>query len=605
MLSKIQASYHRQAFNHSSKIRFVLFFFFLLLLFIAYRLFSLQIYHGSEYKRRSDINQFTTNTLSAQRGRIFDRRGILLATNRPLYHIDLRFTKLKPTRHALKEAQDVLQLDDIQYKALQDEVTAGKFDRVIRLQKNLTMKDIQLIYQRLTSIHGIEITPVFIRHYPLGAACASVTGYSVAKNTKLTTIKQSETKHIAADYDGVSGIEQYYDTLLSGTNGIARYKRNAKGHLIEETSVEEAVPGHDLTLSIDSELQNIIHKHMKGHTGAVIVSNPRNGEILALYSAPSFDPNIFSNPKQRHLMGQYLHNNNKPLFNRAVQGLFPPASTIKPFLALHALQKNIIQPQDTIFDPGYYRFGTSEYIYHNWYRQGHGVVDVKKSLILSNDTFYYHLALKLGIGNIYEILSDYGFGKKTAIDLPGETQGLVPNKQWRKKQGKPWYKGDTIISGIGQGSQLATPIQMASSLSQLACYGKGYKLHLLKSYRDSDNTDFMTTPQPLPHIHTDKAYWQLIRQALRDVIQFGTGKKLKNSKVDLAGKTGTAQLIKNSGRDQGFAKHLLDHSWFIGFSPSENPDLTITILLEHENGAILLAKDILEEYQTIHDTLYR
>ena len=600
MLSKIQQSYYRQRVSHSLRVRAIFGLFILISCILSYRLYHLQILHGPMYLKRSELNQYITSPVQAQRGKIYDRNHTLLATNVPIYHVDIRYSKYQDALKALSKLTPLLELDTSSATQLKEKLAAAKHDQLIRVAKNMSMESLQPIYQELSMLDDVEVTPEFIRYYPLAESCVSVTGYSVSKNSQKETIKYADTKHIVAHYGGISGIEQYYDDLLSGTSGSAQYQRNAKGHLISQTATQEAVPGHDLVLTIDGRLQEIIHKHMQGHRGAVVITNPVNGEVLALYSAPSYDPNVFTNPAQRSHISQYLTDKNKPLFNRAIQGLFPPASTIKPFLALQALQNKTIDEKTTINDPGYFRFGNSEYIYYNWLRRGHGKVDVKKAITVSNDTFFYHLALKLGIDNIHDILSRYGFDKKSDIDLPGEVSGLVPSRAWKERQGKTWYKGDTIITGIGQGFLITTPVQMANSLSLLATSGQSTQLHLLDKYIDNKGHSYLTEPKVLQPVTTDAKSWNIIRSAMRDVIEFGTGRKIKTKNFEMAGKTGTAQLIKNSGKDQGYAKHLLDHSWFIGFTPVDTPNLAITVLLEHENGALLVAKAILDDYYAKH-----
>lgn len=604
MLSKIQQSYYRQRVNHSLRVQAIFSLFVLVSCVLLYRLYHLQIVHGDTYLKRSQLNQYITSPLQAQRGKIYDRNHTLLATNVPIYHIDIRYSKYQAAKQALSKLKTLLTLNSEEVAALKDKLASAKHDQLLRVAKNMSLESLQPIYRELSMLDDVEVTPEFIRYYPMAESCVSVTGYSVSKNRQKETIRHADTKHIVAHYGGISGIEQYYDDLLSGTSGSAQYQRNAKGHLIAQTATHEAVPGHDLVLTIDGHLQDIIHKHMQGHRGAVVITNPKSGEVLALYSAPSYDPNIFTNPALRSKISNYLTDKNKPLFNRTIQGLFPPASTIKPFLALHALQNNTIDAKTTIMDPGYFRFGNSEYIYYNWLRSGHGKVDVKKAITVSNDTFFYHLALKLGIDNIHEILSRYGFDRKSDIDLPGEVSGLVPSRAWKERQGKTWYKGDTIITGIGQGSLITTPVQMANSLSILAASGQSPQLHLLDKYIDNKGHTYHTDTKTQNSVTTDAGAWRLIRSAMRDVIEIGTGKRFKSANFEMAGKTGTAQLIKNSGKDQGYAKHLLDHSWFIGFTPVEAPHLAITVLLEHENGALLVAKAILDDYHAKqHPTL--
>ncbi len=597
MLSRIQHSYQKQQTTHLFRMQVLFLAFVFIGLCILYQLYRLQIRDAEMYTKLSQQNRIKSATVQAQRGKIYDRNHQILAYNIPVFHIDIRFHGKQASRYALEKLEALLHFSPKHRQAIHDQIDQAHTDQIIRIDRNHTLESISQRYAELTKIPHVEITPEFIRDYPCADACVAVTGYSVANKSTRKTLKASHTKLIPATYTGKTGVEYYYDNLLTGTDGQEHFLRNAKGNILSQTAKKTAIAGHDIVLTIDMNLQKIIHRHMQNHRGAVVVSNPQNGEVLGLYSGPSYSPNAFSKPDGQNLITAYLKDSKKPLFNRAIKGLFPPASTVKPFLALGALDRNIIDLSTTIHDPGYFKYPNSSYIYHNWFKPGHGKVNIKKAITLSNDTFYYHLALKLGIENIHDILRGYRFGMKTGIDLPGESTGLVPNKAWKSKRGQSWYIGDTIITGIGQGLQLSTPIQMARSLNILATNAKTKPIHLLKESVDASGNRKTFISNIHSEAHKASANWASVVSAMRDVITYGTGSKLKETQPYLAGKTGTAQVIRHSGRDQNNAKHLLDHSWFIGFTPSKKPTLAITVILENENNATLVAKSILDDYQ--------
>jgi penicillin-binding protein 2 len=593
MQRSVRSNYRIIQQDHNKRVLFSILFFVALTLVLVLRLFQLQVISGQSMFNKSLDNQFTFATLQPQRGKILDRNGVIIAKNTPFFHLDLTISSKKSAIKSMQKVQQVFNLDHDTYDKLLEKINQSKKQATIRLMKNLTEQQRQLVYSENLHLLDVQVTPEFIRSYPCGSACATVTGYVLAQ--KLAKDEKSINPNILATYVGANGVEKTYNDSLSGQSGVVQLQRDAKGNILKSMSDIPANNGADITLTIDSRLQKIIEEKMENRKGAVIVSNPKNGEILALYSGPSYDPNVFLDPQQSDLLQDYLTSSERPLFNRALTGQFPPASTVKPFLALHALDTSLIDTNFRIYDTGSFRYKDTSNVYRNWNRSGHGYVDTRKAIIVSNDTFFYHLSLKIGIDQMSDLYGQYGFGQSTKIDLPAEKTGLLPSRQWKKSHGGTWLIGDTIITGIGQGSLLVTPIQMAFATNILATKGNTHYPHVVQSIHYPGMTASQPiTPEKLATKLTFK-HWNYIVSAMQKVIKFGTGRRFGSTDIPLAAKTGTAQLVRNSGKEHK-VKSLSDHSWFIGFSNDHKYDFAITVLIENQNDAILVARDITNAY---------
>lgn len=593
MQRSVRSNYRIIQQDHNKRVICSIAFFIVLTLVLVFRLFQLQVIAGQSMFNKSLDNQFTFATLQPQRGKILDRNGVVIAKNTPFFHLDLTVTSKKNGLKSLQQVQHAFHLDQATYDQLLEKIHRSKKNSTIRLIKNLSEEQRQLVYRENLHLLDLQVTPEFIRAYPCGSACASVTGYVLAQ--KLAKDERSINPNILATYVGANGVEKTYNEALSGQSGVVQLQRDAKGNILKSMSDIPANNGADITLTIDSRLQKIIAEKMDSRKGAVIVSNPKNGEILALYSGPSYDPNVFLDPQKNDLLNHYLTAPQRPLFNRALTGQFPPASTVKPFLALFALDKALIDTNFRIYDTGSFRYKDTSNVYRNWNRAGHGNVDTRRAIIVSNDTFFYHLALKIGIDQMSDLYGQYGFGQSTKIDLPAEKNGLLPSRAWKKSQGSTWLIGDTIITGIGQGALLVTPIQMAFATNILATKGQTNYPHVVQSIQHPG----MTAPHPVhpEKISSDLSFknWDYIVASMQKVIKFGTGRRFGSTDIPLAAKTGTAQLVRNSGREHK-VKSLSDHSWFIGFSNDHKYDFAITVLIENQNDAILVARDITNAY---------
>lgn len=596
MSDSLQSNYREQQYDHFNRVLLAIAFFILLTLILISQLFRLQILSGQTLFHRSLDNQFTFASLQSQRGQILDRHGEVLAKNIPQFHLDLFVESRARARRALDDLRKRIEIDPKSLSMIERRLDKARAQDTLRIISRLSSDQLRHIYHENLHLSPLKVTPEFIRSYPCGEPCGNVTGYVLAR--KLDKDAKSDNPNILASYSGADGVEKSYDEVLSGKPGVVQLQRDAKGKILQTLSNIPAQNGADIILTIDARLQRIVADKMKGKRGAVVINNPSNGEIIALYSAPSYDPNAFLDPSLSSALKTYLTSPEKPLFNRALSGQFPPASTVKPFLALYALEEKLISPQFHIHDSGYFRYKDTANVYRNWNRAGHGRVDVQKAIILSNDTFFYHLALKLGIDTMSHVYDRYGFGSSTGIDLPGEKLGLLPTRSWKKARGQSWLIGDTIITGIGQGSLLVTPIQLAYANAIFAARGDAFIPHVVQSVKYPSHKTDTELINPTRTGSLSYRHWQYITKAMEKVIVYGTGNRFGRLNKPFAAKTGTAQLIKNSGRTHHIKK-LSDHSWFMGFFVKEHPDFAITVLAENDNNAIFVAREIINAYQQL------
>lgn len=525
------------------------------LLIVFGQLINLQIFKFYDYNNKAQKNYLKSLEIKPKRGIIFDRNNKILAENKEIFVI-----KLKDTDDDIRQFLNIKDPKVNQYEV-------DKLD-IIKLKSNPQFSD------------RINIQEHTVRYYPFGKYAFSVIGYgTMLDNT----------------FQPANGIEKQYHDLLSGRSGYYQYIQDARGKQTPTANVINEQSGNDIHLTIDMDLQKIAYQSLNASKGAVIILNPNNGDVLALVSKPTIDPNdiknLFSSPNALGI--------DQPLFNRVISGLFSPGSTIKPFYALAGLEHKLITDETVIEDQGYLMLGGHKF--HDVNKHGHGVVNLQKAIAVSCDTFFYQLGLKLGIDRMQHVLSDFRLGAKTGIDLPNEASGLVPSKEWKRKaQHTAWYGGDTVITAIGQGALLSTPIQLAQATSILANRGYYFHPHILKS-----TTDFQKQEHSILHHkiniekHLSKNY-EIIDRSMRDAMQRGTGyHTFSGSPYAIAGKTGTTQITSNiHTREMGVVpKNLADHSLFVGYAPNKKPELVIVVLVEnYEMSASRVAKSILDYY---------
>jgi penicillin-binding protein 2 len=559
----------------------------LLIIFLWCMCFYLQIYQYSAYFLASQNNRFKVQSILPKRGTISDRHGRLLAHNLPSYNVILNRKNLSIKDNM--KLLDHLNLTKYEIKRIKSNLKWTANNHSVIVQRNISKSEaLEVLITKPNSI-SIQASPK--RHYPYANNTSSILGY----------LSNNEHSSPYQPLKGQSGIEHYYNSTLQGQRGFLHIETNAKGTHRKTITQIQPTSGNQIILTLDIELQKAAIKAMEPYKGAIVALSPYTGDILAMVSSPTYNANAFIDPNKSIL--NLLKDPNKPLFNRAIKGQFPLASTIKPFISLYAVEHNIIKPESTIKDPGFVQINSKSRKFKDWKASGHGSVDLYKAIVVSCDTYFYLLALKLGIKGLQNALEPFGFGKITNVDLFGEKPGFIPSKKWKmEKYNQPWYLGDTLISGIGQGAMLTTPLQLASATATLATRGKHYKPRLLKSI-STENTQTQHIPiQLLNTIQFKESTWDAVINAMRGVIidPIGTGHRFGHPSYSVAAKTGTAQVVSQQKLEPNGLNHLKDHSLFIAFAPIDNPKIAIAVILENNNKAPTVARKILDHFFNTH-----
>ena len=603
-------------------IAFVGAFFLLLLLF--YNIFSLQVSAYDKYQTRSNKNRIKVLPVAPNRGRIFDRNGVILADNKPVYSLEMIPEKVTNIAETLTALQNMLLLSDEELARVKKTIKGKRRFKTIEIKGRLSDVELARFSVDQHKFPGVFIDARLKRDYPFAELTTHAIGY-VARINQRDLIKLDEqgfSKNYAATRNiGKLGLEKFYQQDLHGTIGSEKVEINSQGRVIRTLDFIPPVPGKDLTLTLDIELQMIAKRALTGKRGAVVAIDPRDGALLAMYSNPSYDPNPFvhgiSSKQYKTLLSE-----DRPLLNRVTQGVYPPASTIKPFLGLTGLANDVITEHTEIFDPGWYQLKNVKRKFRDHRRWGHGKVDLHKALMKSCNTYFYHLAFKLGINNISTMMEKFGFGERTGIDIGEEYQAVLPSRYWKRSHyNQPWYQGDTINIGIGQGFWAVTPLQLAQATAILVNKGQVKTPHLLLSSQPGQaikpglNTDTMMLNSSEDAAYEEKqpitiakqSDWDIILKAMHDTVQKkgGTGyEAFKGSFYDAAGKSGTAELV-GLDKDQKYAdiqtsERLRDNAMFIAYAPFKNPEIVIAVALENagHGGASAgpVARQVMDQY---------
>jgi len=564
------------------------------------RLFYLQVVRHDYFSELSQGNRIRIEPIPPPRGLLLDREGEPLALNRPAYQLEL-------TREQTPDVDDTLaRLVTLGLLPPEDVVRTKRsimarraFDAVpIRLQ--LSEEELARFAVHRPDFPGVEIRPRLTRLYPHAGVGVHALGYVAA-------ISEEDQQRIdVAKYSGTTligklGIERNYEDVLHGETGYQQLLVNAQGRRVDRVGVKapdlqrkEPVAGDDLYLTIDHRLQQVAEAALGTQRAAVVAIDPRNGDVLAFVSTPTFDPNGFARgltvPEYREL----ADNIDKPLIDRALRGVYPPGSTIKPFVALAALQYGVMSAADTRYCRGVWQFPGSSRRYRDWKKTGHGTVDMHKAIAQSCDTYFYGVSDQIGIDRLHDFLIQFGLNDKTGIDILGERAGLVPSQAWKRKAFKKkelqvWFPGETVIAGIGQGYMLVTPLQLAHATATIAMHGKRFQPRLVRAVRDSRTGAVATLPpRPLPDVKVDDPkYWDTIIGGMVGVVSpGGTAVRVQaGAPYQVAGKTGTAQVF-SIGQNEKYnesqvSERLRDHALFIAFAPVDDPKIAIAVVVEN------------------------
>ncbi len=551
----------------------------------------LQVYQHDKYKTQANNNRIKLISAPPTRGYIYDRNGYLLADNQPVFTAMITPSEVKNPKQTLELLAPIFNLSEEDIRdtlARLENIKDNKKDDPVTIKIDLNETQVAQFSERKPFFKGISVQSKLSRTYPYDELFAHVIGYVGRINDKESR-EIDKDLYAGTDLIGKLGIEQYYEELLLGKPGYKAVETNAHGDILRELDTVAPTAGNDIYLSIDYGLQLVAQNLLNGRRGAIVAIDPRNGDVLAFVSNPSYDPNPFISGISFRDYKELREDDDQPLYNRALQGMYPPGSTIKPFEAMGFLHYKTMNWHSTIFDPGYFSLPGDKHKFRDWKRNGHGYVDMKKSIVESVDTYYYKTSYKLGIDKMHDWMIKFNFGKRTGIDLPNEKKGVYPSRKWKKERYKQdWRPGDTISASIGQGYFLATPLQIANATAMVAVKGKHITPHLLKRSEGSVQVSPIDKPDGEIEFNGSEKDWSRMHNALEANVRYGTAKKIYTSQYRMAGKTGTAQ-VKSIAQGKRYNKHAIakkywDHAWFNAFAPVDNPEIAVVVLVENGGG---------------------
>ncbi|WP_447957764.1 penicillin-binding protein 2 [Vreelandella sp. EE7] len=555
------------------------------------RLAYLQITQHELYTTRSEKNRVRVEPLPPNRGLIFDRNGVLLAENRPTYNLTLVRERVDDLDETLALLVDLLALPEEEIEAFN--VRSRQRQRPFQpalLMSDLSENQIARLAVNRHRLPGVEVEAQLLRYYPDAEIMSHALGYVGRINVE--ELKELDSgRYAGTHFIGKTGVERFYEEELHGEAGFRKVETNARGRVLRELGRTDPVPGQNVTLTLDKGLQTLAHELMDGRRGSIVAIMPGTGEILAMVSTPGFDSNQFVTGIDVASYRALQDDIDLPLFNRAIRGHYPAGSTVKPFLALAGLVTGSITPDTTINDPGYYQLPNDSRRYRNWLRWGHGRVNMERALAVSNNTYFYSLAHDMGIDNIHEQMSNFGFGQRVAHDVQGESTGLLPSRDWKRARfNQPWYPGETLSVGIGQGYWQITPLQLASATATLANRGHWVKPHLARTIGGEPLA--MPLPNTLEDIQLDNdGWWDRVFSGMEKVLSGSEGTARRTGvglEYRMGGKSGTAQVF-SLGQDQRYnanelEERLRDHALFMAFAPIDDPQIAVSVIVENAGG---------------------
>ncbi len=560
----------------------------LALLGLGARLIQLQVIEHQHFTTLSKDNRVKLIPLPPTRGLIYDRNGVLLAQNRPAYSLELvpeQVRDIDATLERLSRYIDIGNDDRERFRRLLRR--KRRFDS-IPIRVNLGLEEAARFAVVRHQFPGVEIKAQLLRHYPFPQATSHLLGYVGRISSRdLKTIDTSN--YAGTSHIGKTGIEKSYEAALHGAVGVQQVEVNSVGRVVRILEKTPPQPGQDLHLYLDIDLQQIALDALGDYNGAVVAIDPHNGGILAIASKPGYDPNLFVEGISRRAYKALQTDPRRPLYDRARRGQYPPGSTVKPFIGLAGLETGVIRYDTRYFCPGYFQLPGHEHKYRDWKKTGHGPMDLDGAITQSCDVYYYKLAFNLGIDAMSDYLAHFGFGRRSGVDLNGESRGILPSRAWkRRSRRQPWYPGETIIAGIGQGYFLATPLQLAAATAAIANNGHLFTPHVvdyLQNRGSGERYPIPTRETTIPIVSEDN--WNDVRDAMRHVVEGlrGTARRIHTEFYTIAGKTGTAQVFtvgqEEEYDEKNVAHKFRDHALFVGYAPAEDPQIAVAVVVEN------------------------
>lgn len=561
--------------------------------------FRLQVLQHEEYQLRSEANRIKPRPIVPARGLIYDRNGRLLADNVPAYRLEIVAEQVRDLEATLTGLAELVELDEEDLTRFRETRRATRSFRPVPLKLRLSEGELARLAVNRHRFPGVEVVPYLTRRYPYGDLFAHVIGY-VGRVDVADLEAMGDSRNAALTHIGKAGIERFYEDRLRGEIGYEEVETNVEGRALGVLRRHDAKPGNDLTLTVDARLQQSMVDAFEGQHGAAIAIDPRSGEILGMVSLPSYDPNLFINGIG-HKDWQALQAPSRPLFNRNVLGGVPPGSTIKPFMALAALEAGIRTPEYETLSTGEFFLPGQQRGYRDWRPGGHGRVNLRESLAQSVNTYYFELAVEMGVDRLDEYFGRLGFGQPTGIDLAGEIPGVRPSRAWKRRQfNQNWFPGDTVNAAIGQGFWVTTPLQLVQATGMLANGGVRHRPHLLKGTQSGFNAPLVPEPQP-PGVQLvkDPAHLAAVNEGMVAAMHGPTGSgrsAAAGAAYQMGGKTGTVQRVSRRGTERmdpnQLPYHLRHQAWFIGFAPAEAPTVAVVVLVEHGGSGARAAAPI-------------
>ena len=564
------------------------------------RLYYLQVVQYEYHSTLSENNRVHVQPIPPTRGLIFDRNGVVIADNRPSFSLSMTRERSGDWQQVLDSIVEVLQLTPEDRALFEKRMKQGRrpFEPVPILFE-LNEEQIARIAVNQFRLPGVEVVAQLVRHYPQGAHFAHSVGYMGRINEKeLKTL--DPVNYSGTHYIGKTGIERFYEAELHGQVGYEEVETNARGRVLRVLKRTDPIPGKDIVLSLDIKLQEAAEEALAGRRGAVVALNPLTGEVLAMVSQPSFDPNLFVTGISFKAYAELRDSIDRPLFNRILRGLYPPGSTIKPAVAIAGLDSGVITGSSRVYDPGYYQLPNYDHKYRNWNRSGDGYVDLDTAIMRSNDTYFYDLAHKLGIDRLSSYMNQFGIGQKVSLDMFEESAGLMPSREWKRAtRRQAWFPGETLILGIGQGYMQSTPLQLAQATALIASKGKWTRPHLAKTIDGVPPVD----PNPMPDIVLrDPSNWAKVSHGMQQVVHGARGTARVagvGAQYLIAGKSGTAQVVaikqgEKYDRSKVQERHR-DHALFVGFAPANNPQIAVSVMIENGEAGSRVASPVVRK----------